>query len=48
MNIKEKVVAELMDYAKSELPEHSVPVKIVVLEEMPLTQSGKIDYRALE
>lgn len=45
---KEKVVAELMNYAKSELPEHSVPVKIVVLEEMPLTQSGKIDYRALE
>ena len=45
---KEKVVAELMNYSKSELPEHSVPVKIVVLEEMPLTQSGKIDYRALE
>ena len=45
---KEKVAAELMDYAKSELPEHSVPIKIVVLEEMPLTQSGKIDYRTLE
>lgn len=45
---KKKVVAELMNYAKSELPEHSVPVKIVVLDEMPLTQSGKIDYRALE
>ena len=45
---KKKVVAELMNYAKSELPEHSVPVKIVVLDEMTLTQSGKIDYRALE
>ena len=39
---------ELMNYAKAELPEHSVSVKIMVLDEMPLTQSGKIDYRALE
>ena len=45
---EENIVEELMNYAKTELPEHSVPVKIVVLEEMPLTQSGKIDYRALE
>lgn len=37
-----------MDYVKSEFSEHSVPIKIVVLEEMPLIQSGKIAYRALE
>ena len=45
---KEQFVAELMEYAREKLPEHSVPVKIVVLDEMPLTQSGKIDYKVLE
>lgn len=45
---KEQLVAELMECAREKLPEHSVPVKIVVLDEMPLTQSGKIDYKVLE
>ena len=45
---KEQFVTELMECAREKLPEHSVPVKIVVLDEMPLTQSGKIDYRKLE
>ncbi len=45
---KELLIAELMECAREKLPEHSVPVKIVVLDEMPLTQSGKIDYRQLE
>ncbi len=45
---KESLVTELMECAKEKLPEHSVPVKIFVLDEMPLTQSGKIDYRKLE
>lgn len=45
---KEQLVSELMECAREKLPEHSVPVKIVVLDEMPLTQSGKIDYKVLE
>lgn len=45
---KEQLIAELMECAREKLPEHSVPVKIVVLDEIPLTQSGKIDYKALE
>lgn len=44
----EEVINELMDLAKEELPEHSVPVDIVVIDNMPVTASGKIDYRTLE
>lgn len=44
----EQLVEELMECAREKLPEHSVPIKIVVLDEMPLTQSGKIDYCQLE
>ena len=47
-NDEDKVVEKLMNYAKMELPEHSVPAKIMVVKEIPLTQSGKTDYRALE
>lgn len=45
---KEQLITELMECAREKLPEHSVPVKIVVLTEMPLTPSGKIDYKVLE
>ena len=34
--------------SKNELPEYMQPEKIVVLDAMPMTQSGKIDYRTLE
>jgi len=37
-----------MTYAKEKFPEYLVPVKMIVLDEMPLTQSGKIDYKSLE
>lgn len=30
------------------LSSHSVPGKYILLDELPLTQSGKTDYRALE
>lgn len=43
-----QLIAELMECAREKLPEHLVPVKIVVLDEMPLTPSGKIDYKVLE
>lgn len=45
---KKSLASELLGFAKQELPQHSVPVRIVVLDEMPLTQSGKVDYHALE
>ena len=45
---KEQLVEELMECAREKLPEHSVPAKIVVIDEMPLTPSGKIDYKVLE
>ena len=45
---KEEVVNELMEYAKANLPEHSIPAKIIVIDKMPFTQNGKIDYVKLE
>lgn len=39
---------KLYDIAMKELPDHMQPKKIISLDTMPLTQSGKIDYRALE
>lgn len=44
----EAVISEIMDAIKQELPEHLRPESIHIIESMPLTASGKIDYRALE
>ena len=33
---------------KEELPEYAVPEKIKIIEKLPVTQSGKIDYRKLK
>ena len=33
---------------RKELPEYAVPEKINIIEKLPVTQSGKVDYRALE
>lgn len=38
----------IMKEASDGLPEHMQPAAIHILETMPMTQSGKIDYRALE
>lgn len=42
------LIAELKEKANSDLPKHMQPSDIVILDRMPLTSSGKIDYRELE
>lgn len=45
----EKEIIEIIkEHAKIELPEHMVPVKYQIIDKVPITQSGKIDYRKLE
>ena len=38
----------LQQYCKEKLPVHFVPKQIIEMDEIPLTQSGKIDYKTLE
>ena len=45
---KEKILEKVKAHCKKSLPSHSVPEKYVLLEEIPLTQSGKTDYKTLE
>ena len=42
------VLNALYDASNEGLPEHMQPEKIIVLNSMPMTPSGKIDYKALE
>ena len=43
-----QVLQELYQTSKKQLPEHMQPRRIYILEKIPMTASGKIDYRALE
>ena len=45
---KEKTINELAELCKKELPEYAQPRIIRVLDRLPLTPIGKIDYRSLE
>jgi amino acid adenylation domain-containing protein len=40
-------VAELRDYMREHLPEYMVPAIFMIMDEWPLTPSGKVDLRAL-
>ena len=44
---REAEPAELIEYARRELPGHLVPSAVVPLERLPLTASGKLDRRML-
>jgi amino acid adenylation domain-containing protein len=44
---REVVSGELKRWAESKLPQHMVPVAVVVMERLPLTPNGKLDRRGL-
>ena len=45
---EERVREKNLKFARTHLPGHAVPQKIVLIEKMPYTQSNKIDYKKLE
>lgn len=45
---QEKLLKGIQNYCRENLPSHSIPVRYIVLDSIPLTQSGKVDYRKLE
>ena len=45
---QEKLLKGIQNYCRENLPSHAIPVRYIVLDSIPLTQSGKVDYRKLE
>jgi hypothetical protein len=40
-------ISDLRDFLRSKLPDHMVPASYVMLDELPMTGSGKVDRQAL-
>ena len=45
---KDRIIKELTELCQEELPEYAQPEEIFVIDKLPLTPIGKIDYRDLE
>ena len=45
---EDEILLTIKNHALAELPEHMIPVEYHIIETMPITPSGKIDYRKLE
>ena len=45
---EERARAEMKQACKAALPEHSVPARYIILDALPYTPAGKVDFRALE
>ena len=45
---RDKAIEMLKNFCNRELPKHMQPTEIHIMQVMPLTPSGKIDYRVLE
>ena len=45
---KKSTLQRLISSCRQNLPEHLQPAEVHILDFMPMTQSGKIDYRLLE
>lgn len=46
-NVSE-IIEELKEMSLKELPERDVALDYIVIDKMPMTNAGKVDYRALE
>src|SRR5262245_37630534 len=44
---RELTEKEMREYVRERLPEYMMPAAVVMLEQIPLTRNGKVDYRAL-
>lgn len=45
---EEELTSKIMEAIRHNLPEHLLPEAVYVIDNMPLTTSGKIDYHSLE
>lgn len=48
MSERDAILKKIKAHAQTELAEHMMPAEIHIIEKMPITSSGKIDYRVLE
>ncbi len=47
VTVEESMATELRGYLRQSLPEYMVPSAIVVMEQLPINENGKVDRRAL-